>query len=151
MARWSFWESLARPVVFLGDHRQNSLVVERQTCDQRVVSSSPSRSGGRIFCSRVDFLCRLLFGVHSTLCYQCQVKDPSNSAKNAGSRRHLNTHTPLTQQRQSGLTMLSRHSMGTFQGNKHTELIKEHLALLSQLAEPLWTDPGIKSGISVCV
>ena len=30
------------------------------------------------------------------------VKDPSHSAKNAGGRIHLNTHTPLTQQSQSG-------------------------------------------------
>ena len=41
------------------------------------------------------------------------VKDPSHSAKNADGRLHLNTHTPLPQQSRSGLTVLSRHSVGT--------------------------------------
>ena len=47
---------------------------------------------------------------------QWHVKDPDHSAKSAGGRLHLNTHTPLTQQSWSGLTMLlSRHSVGTYQ------------------------------------
>ena len=35
--------------------------LERWTRDQKVEGSSPGRSGGRIFISRVNFLCRLLF------------------------------------------------------------------------------------------
>ena len=31
----------------------------------------------------------------------------------------------------------------------HTQLVREHSATSSQLAEPLWTDTGLKSGISV--
>ena len=31
--------------------------LERQTCDQKVVSSNSGRSGGRIFFSRVNFAC----------------------------------------------------------------------------------------------
>ena len=34
----------------------------------------------------------------------------------------------------------------------HTQLVREHSATVvstSQLVEPLWTDPGLKSGISV--
>ena len=61
-------------------------------------------------------------------------------------------HTPLTQRSCSGLIMpLSRHSVGAYQetneltrnlsGNTHPQSF--------QLAEPLWTDPGGKSGISV--
>ena len=47
---------------------------------------------------------------------QWHLKDPSHSAKSAGGRLHLNTHTPLTQQSQSGLTMLLfRHSEETYQ------------------------------------
>ena len=47
---------------------------------------------------------------------QWHVKDPSHSAKSSGGRLHLNMHTPLTKQSQSGLTMPpSRHSVGTFQ------------------------------------
>ena len=46
---------------------------------------------------------------------QWHVKDPSHSAKSAGGRLHLNTHTPLTQRSRSGLTMLlSRHCVGTY-------------------------------------
>ena len=46
---------------------------------------------------------------------------------------------------------LSRHSVGTYRGNELTGNLKGniHQPHLSQLAEPLWTDPGIKSGISV--
>ena len=32
-------------------------VVERRTCDRKVSSSTPGRSGGRIFLSMVNFLC----------------------------------------------------------------------------------------------
>ena len=47
---------------------------------------------------------------------QWHVKDPSHSAKSTGGRLHLNTHTPLTQQSWSGLTMpLCKHSVGTYQ------------------------------------
>ena len=35
--------------------------LQRQTCDWKVAGSYPRRSGGRIFFSRVDFLCWLLF------------------------------------------------------------------------------------------
>ena len=47
---------------------------------------------------------------------QWHVKDTGHSDKSVGIRLHLNTHTPLTHQSQSGLTMqLSRHSLGTNQ------------------------------------
>ena len=36
--------------------------LERRTRDRKVPGSSPGRSGGRIFFSRVNFLCWLLFG-----------------------------------------------------------------------------------------
>ena len=45
---------------------------------------------------------------------QWHVKDPGHSAKSAGGRLHLNKHTPVTQQSRSGLTMLSRHNVGTY-------------------------------------
>ena len=89
---------------------------ERRTRDRKVASSNPGRSGGRIFFSRVNFACWLLFGVRSTpVLPQWHVKDPSHSAKSAGGRLHINTHTPLTQRSCSGLTMpLSRHCVGTY-------------------------------------
>ena len=47
---------------------------------------------------------------------QWHVKDPGHSAKSAGGRLHLNTHTPLIQRCRSVLTMLlSRHNVGTYQ------------------------------------
>ena len=47
--------------------------------------------------------------------------------------------------------MLSRRRVGTFQGNELTRnLLGNAQPQLSQLTVPLWTDPGIKSGINVC-
>ena len=91
--------------------------LERRTRDRKVASSNPSRSSEIIFFSRVNFVCWLLFRVRSIpVLPQWHVKSPGHSAKSAGGRLHLNTHTPLTQRSQSGLTMpLSKHSVGTYQ------------------------------------
>ena len=108
-------------------------------------------SGKRIFFSRVNFVCWLLFGVHFTpMLPQSHIKDPGHSAKSAYGRLHLNTHTPLTHLSWSGLTIpLSRQS-GNLSGNKLTCNLSGNTWLQSsQLAEPPWTDPGLKSGISV--
>ena len=50
---------------------------------------------------------------------QWHIKDPAPSAKTADSRLPLNRHLFLTQQSQSELTVLFRHSVGTAQGNEH--------------------------------
>ena len=112
--------------------------LEHQTHEQKVANSNPSRSSRRMFSSRVNFVCWLLFGVHSTpTLLQWHVKDPSHSAKSANGRLHLNMHTPLIQQSQSGLTMpLSSHSVGTHQvmSSRATcqgTLGRSHLSLLS--------------------
>ena len=79
-------------------------------------------------------------------------KRSGHSAKSAGGRLHLNAHTPLTQRSRSGLTMPpSRHSVGTYpetSSQATCQGTRGH-SRLSQLAEPLWTDPGLKSGIRV--
>ena len=99
------------------------------------------------FSSPVNFLCLLLFGVHSTpTLLQWHVKDLGHYVKRASGRLHLNRHTPLNQQSRSGLTALSRESMGIYGETAHTHLIRE---CLSQLAEPLWIDPGLNSAISM--
>ena len=69
----------------------------------------------------------------------------------SGGRLHLNKHTPLTQQSQNGMTMLlSRQSVG-ISGNELTRNSSGNTwSQSSQLAEPLWTDPGLKSAISLC-
>ena len=91
--------------------------LERRTRDRKVASSNPGKDGGRIFSSRVNFVCCLLLLVRSTpVLPQWHAKDPGHFAKSAGGRLQLNTHTPLNQQSRSGPTMpLSRHSVGTDQ------------------------------------
>ena len=49
-----------------------------------------------------------------------------------------------------GLIMLSRHSVGTYQENEFTHNSSRNTRPhLPQLAEPLWTDPGLKSKTGV--
>ena len=46
--------------------------------------------------------------------------------------------------------MLSRHRVGTYQGNELTQNSSGNTRQqLSQLARPLWTDPGLKCAIGV--
>ena len=49
---------------------RGSLLVERRTRDRKVAIPSKDRSGRRIFFSRINILCRLIFGVRSTPCYR---------------------------------------------------------------------------------
>ena len=76
---------------------------------------------------------------------------PQSPAKSAGGRLHLNTHTPLTLRSRSGLILpLSRYSVGSYQEMSSRNLSGNIWLQSSQPAEPLWTNPGIKSVISVC-
>ena len=79
---------------------------------------------------------------------QWHAKGTNHSAKSAGCKLQLNTHTPLTQRSGSGLTMLSRHSVGSYQetssnATRQETLVHGDLSSLSQY----WTDPDLKSGI----
>ena len=61
--------------------------LDRRARDRKVASPNPGRSGGRIFFSRIKFVCWLLFGVRSTpVLPQWHVNDPGHSAKSAGGR-----------------------------------------------------------------
>ena len=62
-----------------------------------------------------------------------------------------NTHTPSTQRDRSGLTMpLSRHGVGIYPEDELTRNLSGNVRpQSSHPADPLWTDSGIKSGISV--
>ena len=97
-------------------------------------------------------LCGGSFAVRSTpVLPQWHVKYPGHSAESAGGRLHLDTHIPFNQRSRRGLTMpLCRHSAGSLSGN---ELICNSSGntrpQMSQFAEPLWTDPGLISEISV--
>ena len=96
------------------------------------------------FFSRVNFLCGLLFGVCSTpVLPQWHVKDPGHSAKSAGGKLHLNTHTPLTQRSRNVLTVsLCRHGEGTYQkrsshATRHGKLGRSRLSSLSHCGSVL--------------
>ena len=117
---------------------RDSLLVQHWTRYQKVGSSNSCRSGGRIFFSRVNFVCWLLFGVRSTLMLpQWHVKDSGHSVKSTDGRLHVNMHTPLTHRSRSGLTMpLCRHSVGTYQetssrATRRETLSHSHLSSLS--------------------
>ena len=110
----------------------NILLVEWRTCDRKVECSNCCRSSERIFFSRVNFVCWILFGIRSTpLLLQWHAKDPGHSAKSAGGRLHLNKHTPLTQRSWSGLTMVSRHSVGTYHSIRLTSPYAAHQGTFS--------------------
>ena len=126
---------------------RDSLLVRALDRDRKVTSSNPGRSGWRNSFSSVNFVCWLFFGVcFNPVLLQLHVKDSGHSAKSAGGRSHLNMHTPLTQRSWSGLTTpLSRHSAGTLSENELTHNLSGNTqSQSSQLAEPLWTDPGQK-------
>ena len=101
----------------------------------------------------------LFFGVCSTtLLLQWHVKDPGHSAKSAGGKLHLNIHTPLAQRSWSGLTMplewakyaIVQAQCGNLSRDELTcNLFRNVRPQSFQLAGPLWTDPGIQSGISM--
>ena len=83
--------------------------------------------------------CLIWYPFHPPMLPQWYVKDPSHYGKSAGGRLHLNMHTPLAQQFRSVGTYLETSSCN-LSGNTRP---------WSQLTEPPWTDPGLKSGISV--
>ena len=45
--------------------------------------------------------------------------------------------------------MLSRHSVGAYQGNELTHDLSGNAYFQSQFAEQLWTGPGLKSGMGM--
>ena len=124
----------------------------RNSQDSLLVRKPDSRSKGCEFESRQER--RENFLLQCQLCVltlircpfhpmlpQWHVKGPGHSAKGAGGMLHPNTHTPLTQRCRGGLTMLSRHSVGSSQGSELTRFSSGNARpQFSQLAEPLWTD-----------
>ena len=114
----------------------------------RYTISNPPRetaegTAGEFSSPELTFCVDSYFCVRSTpVLPQWHVKDPGHSAKNTGSRLQLNTYTSLTHRSRTGLTILSRRSVGTYQGN---ELIRNWpdnaCPQLSQFTEPLWSGP----------
>ena len=119
-------------------------LVECLTRDQKFASLSPDRIGWEIFFSRVNFLCWLLFGVCSSLVLlQWHVKDPSHSAKSAGGRLQLNTHTHLTQRSQRGLCRCPGTVWEPIQKWAYSQLVREHSATVvsTHWATVYWSWP----------
>ena len=113
--------------VIVSNHVGIAKLAQRWTRDQKVSDSAPGRSGESIVFSRINFLCWLIwcpFRPHVTAVAH---KIPrSFFSKSAGGRLHINTHTPLTKRSRSGLTMLSRNSVGNPWGKRiHTQLVRE--------------------------
>ena len=129
--------------------------------DSLLVRAPDSWSKGREFESRQKR--RENFLLQSQLCVLTLIRCPFHSRVTAAARKrprsfwqkcrwqvNLNTHTPLTQRSRSGMTMpLSRNSVGTYPETNSHNLSGNIRPQSSQLTEPLWTDSGIKNGISV--
>ena len=125
--------------------------LERPTRDRKVASSNPGRGGGE-FSTLELTLCADSYSVSRStpVLPQWHVKAPGHSAKSAGGRLDLNMHTPLTNRSRSGLTMPLTRQCGNLSGNELTcNSPGNTRSQSSQLSEPLWTDPGLKSGISL--
>ena len=108
----------------------------------------PAEAAGE-FSSPESTLCADSYSVFvpPSLLPQWHVKDPGHSSNSASGRLNLNTHAPLTQRSRSGLTMLSKQNIGFYQGHELTRNSSGSTRLQSsQLALPLWTEPGLKSG-----
>ena len=77
-------------------HSVDDSVVERRTRDRKVSGSSPNRSSLKMFFSRVNFLCRLLFRYPFQPLRVCLTaaarKRSGHSAKSACGTLQLNTH-----------------------------------------------------------
>ena len=126
----------------------DSLLVEHWTCDWKIVSSNPNRSGRRMLFSWVNCLC---FGVSSTpVLLQWHVKHPGYSAKSAGDRLQLNTYTLDPKKSEWADYAAVQTQCENLLGNELTHNSSGNTQpQSSQFSEPLWTDPGLKIGISV--
>ena len=90
------------------------------------------------------------YGVHSAPCVATVAHKRPWSFCQKFRWQVTSKHIPLTQRSLSGLIMpLSRHSVGTYRETSSQATHRGTLTHSSQLAEPLWTDPGLKSGIRV--
>ena len=94
-------------------------------------------------------MCRLLLGVHFTsVLPQWHVKDPGHSAKSAGTPKHAYTLDPSKSEWNDSAAVQAE--CGNLSGNKLTCNSSGNTRSQScQLAEPLWTDLGLKSGVSL--
>ena len=86
---WQGWD-FSMNCFILVHYIGGSLLVKWWTHDRKVASLNKGRNSGRIFFSRVNFVCSTLFGVCSNpKSLHLHIKDPGHSAKSVGGRLHL--------------------------------------------------------------
>ena len=126
--------------------------LERRTRDRKFASSNPGRSGGRVLFSRVNFVCRLF------------IRCPFHPRVSAVARKRRRSFCPrcwrqvtpkhaytLDPSKSEWTDYAAVHAeCGNLSGNELTRNSSGNIWLQSsQLAKPLWTQPGLKSGISL--
>ena len=78
---------------------------------------------------------------------QWHVKDPGHSSKRADGRLHLNMRTPLDPTKSEWTGYAVQAECANLSGTELTRNLSGNIRpQLSQLAEPLWIHPDIRSG-----
>ena len=119
------------------------LSCDTQACDWKVKGSISGRSRRKIFFSRISFtVLTLIWYPFEPYVTTVACKRQQSFCQKCRWQVTANLYTLLTKWSLEGLTMLSRHSVGTHQGNEFTQhLSGDDCPLSSELTEPLWTDP----------
>ena len=124
----------------------DSSLVDRRTRDQKVASLNPGRSGGRIFFSRVNFVCPFQPRVTAvarkrllSFCQKCRWQFTPKHAYALDQSKSEWADDAAVQAECGNVSgkELTRNSSGNTRSQS------------SQLSESLWTDSGLKSGISL--
>ena len=133
----------------MGVRSRDSLFVERRTRDRKVASSNPGR---RILFFGVNFCVPTLIRcpLHPRVTAVAR-KRPWSLCQKCGwqvTPKHVYTLDPTMSERADYAAVQAW--CGNLSGNELTRNLSGNTRpQSSQLAEPLWTNPGIKSGISV--
>ena len=120
--------------------------------DRKVASWSPGRSGGRIFFSRANFcvltLIRCPFHPRLTTVARKRSRSFCQKCRWQVTPKHAYTLDPSKSEWDDYAAVQAE--CGDLSGNELTRNSSGNTQLQSsQLAEPLWTDPGLKSGVSL--
>ena len=128
------------------------LLAERRTRDRKVANSNPGRSGGRIFFSSQLCVLTLIpcpFHPRVTAVARKRPRPFCQKCSRQGTLKHAYA-LDLTESDWADYAAVQAEC-GNLSRNELTRNPSGNIRpQSSQLTEPLWTDPGIKTGISVC-